>query len=214
MLPAILALVLQLPAAVGMIPAKLETAAAPSSIPNAIAGTCVLADIAVDRQGRVVEIRILQGLDPFRDSAADAIRQWKFAAAHTGPGGQASASRVGVLTVFRPPAIGSDGVGGPAFGYKEPASPGSTHAPYPRTVKDPGYPPSALGAGATIIELSIDRRGRISNMRTVQDVPALTGVTPDAIQSWEFVPAMESGQPVDGTLVVVMLFPRPVVRSK
>src|SRR6188472_3373951 len=73
MLSIILAMLLQLPAAAGIVPAKLAKAVSPLSPPNAVAGTCVLADVPVNRQGRVGEIKILRGLGAFTDSATTAI---------------------------------------------------------------------------------------------------------------------------------------------
>src|SRR6187399_2208616 len=85
-----------------LIPAKLVSAVAPNPPLNAIAGTVVLADVAVNQAGSVGEVTILQGTAPFRDSATRAIQQWKFSA---------TPSRVGVLTLFRPAAIGNSAVG-------------------------------------------------------------------------------------------------------
>jgi outer membrane biosynthesis protein TonB len=211
MLTIILAVLLQLPAAAGIVPAKLAKAVSPLSPPNTSAGTCVLADVPVNRQGRVGEIKILRGLGAFTNSATTAIKQWQFTAAVSN--GESVASRVGVFTIFRPPAIGSEGVGGPTFGYMEPerAAVGKTHPPYPRTFRDPGYPQTATTSGVVIIEVTIDKMGMPSSMRTLQDVPALTGAVVSAIRSWIFMSAMDSDRPVDGTLVVAMSFTRPAV---
>src|SRR6187399_25121 len=189
MLSIILAVLLQLPAAAGIVPAKLTKAVSPLSPPNTSAGTCVLADVPVNRQGRVGEIKILRGLGAFTDSATTAIKQWEFTAAVSK--GEKVASRVGVFTVFRPPAIGSEGVGGPTFGYVEPerAAVGKTHPPYPRTFRDPGYPQTATTSGVVIIGVTIDKLGMPSSMQTVQGDPALTGAVISAIRSWVFMPA-------------------------
>jgi len=184
-----------------LIPARLDSAVAPRPPLNAIAGTCVLADVRVDQTGSVGEVTILQGMAPFRDSAIRAIQQWKFSA---------SASRVGVLTVFRPAAIGNSAVGGPSFGYKEPTPSGNNHPPLPLSISDPGYPQRSTANGVVILELTIDRKGVPSGVRTVQDVPTLTDISREAIRTWSFMPAVESGEPVDGTLVVAISFLRPV----
>lgn len=81
MLSIILAVLLQLPVAAGIIPAKLVKAVSPLSPPNTAAGTCVLADVPVNRQGRAGEIKILRGLGAFTDSATTAIKQWEFTGA-------------------------------------------------------------------------------------------------------------------------------------
>jgi TonB family protein len=209
MLPIVAALLFQLPAVVGSIPARLMSAVSPKPPLNAVAGTCVLAEVPVDSQGRVGEVSILQGMEPFNDSASWAMKQWRFSPATLN--GRSVASRVAVLTLFRPAAIGNTGVGGPSFGYKQPTlPPKSNHPPLPLTITDPGYPQSSTAMGVVIIELTLDRNGTPSNIRTIQDVPSLTDVARNAIRSWRFMPAMESGQPVNDTLIVAISFLRPV----
>ncbi len=169
----------------------------------------MLADVLVDLQGRVGEVSILQGMEPFNDSATRAIKQWRFSPASLN--GRSVASRVGVLTVFRPAALGNTAVGGPSFGYKQPTPlQKNNHPPLPLAITDPGYPPGSTAMGVVIIELTVDQKGIPSNIRTIQDVPSLTDVARDAIRSWRFMPAMESGQPIDGTLIVAISFLRPV----
>jgi outer membrane biosynthesis protein TonB len=209
MLPIILALLLQLPAGAGLIPAKLIKAISPIHPYNAVAGTCVLADVSVDARGRIGEIKILQGLGPFNDSATRAIKQWQFSPASLN--GQAKASRVGVLTVFRPPAFGIENLGGPSFGYKQPTPTQNNHPPLPLSISDPGYPQTATTEGVVIIDVPIDKNGTPLTMLTVQDVPQFADIARAAVQSWKFMPAMESGQPVVGMLIVAISFRRPVV---
>lgn len=208
MLPIVVALLLQLTPGSGLVPARLVMATAPLPPANAVAGTCVLADVFVDARGRIGEITILQGLGPFNNSATRAIQQWQFIPASLN--GQSAASRVGVLTVFRPPALGNSAVGGPSLGYKEPAPSKNNHPPLPLAITDPGYPHNSTSVGVVIIELTIDKNGTPSNMRTVLDIPQLTGIALSSIRSWKFTPAMESGQPIDGTLVVAISFVHPV----
>ena len=208
MLPIILALLLQIPVGAGLIPPRLVSAIAPKPPLNAIAGSCVLADVQVDGQGNVGNATVLQGPAPFNDSATAAIRQWKFRPASLNR--KPLASRVGVLTVFRPASMGTEGLGGPSLGYTQPAPAGNTHPPLPLSVTDPGYPRASTTMGVVIIALTIDKQGKPSNIETILDVPTLTQISRNAITSWRFLPAMESGQPVDGTLIVAISFLRPV----
>jgi outer membrane biosynthesis protein TonB len=212
MLPLILALLLQLPASAGLIPAKLVKAISPIHPYNAVAGTCVLADVPVDARGRVGEIKILQGLGPFNDSATLAIKQWQFSPASLN--GQSKASRVGVLVVFRPPGLSNVGFGGPSLGYKQPTPPKNNHPPMPLAITDPGYPQTATTEGVVILDVPIDKNGNPLTMLTVQDVPQFTNVARAAVQSWKFMPAMESGQPVVGMMIVAISFIRPVVTQQ
>jgi outer membrane biosynthesis protein TonB len=210
MLPIIVVLLLQLADGAASIPARLLSAAAPKPPLNAIAATCVLADVPVNVLGSVGDPTILQGIGPFNDSAKAAIKQWKFSPAKANADGKPKASRVGVLAVFRPASIGTEGLGGPSLGYERPSPPRSNHPPLPISISDPGYPLSVTTMGVVIIELTIDKQGVPSSFQTIQDIPTLTQISREAIQSWKFMPAMESGQPVDGTLIVAISFLRPV----
>jgi outer membrane biosynthesis protein TonB len=211
MLPMILALLLQQSAGGGLIPAKLVKAVSPIHPYNAVAGTCVLADVHVDARGTIGEIKILQGLGPFNESATHAVKQWQFSPASLN--GESKVSRVGVLTVFRPPALGNEGLSGPALGYKQPTPQKNSHPPMPLSITDPGYPPTATSQGVVIIEVPIDKNGNPLSMLTVQDVPGLTDLARAAVGSWKFMPAMESGKPVVGMLIVAISFVRPVVST-
>ena len=209
MLPLILALLLQLPEGNGRIPPKLLSAVPPKPVVNAVAGTTVLAEVSVDAHGRVGKITILRGLGPFNDSATTAIKQWKFSPAILD--GKPEVSSVGVLTIFRPGASGNQGLGGPSFGYKQPTPPRNNHPPLPLSITDPGYPPSATADGVVIIDVPIDKSGNPLTMMTILDVPQLTDLARDAIKSWKFMPAVESGKPVVGMLIVAVSFVRPVI---
>jgi outer membrane biosynthesis protein TonB len=209
MLTIVLALLLQLPAGAGLIPAKLVKAISPLHPYNAVAGTCVLADVPVDARGRIGEVKIMQGLGPFNDSATRAIKQWQFSPATLN--GETKASRVGVLVVFRPPGMGNAGFGGPSLGYKQPTPPKNNHPAMPLAITDPGYPQTATTEGVVILDVPIDKNGNPLTMLTIQDVPQFTDVTRAAVRSWKFMPAMEAGHPVVGMLIVAVSFVRPVV---
>jgi outer membrane biosynthesis protein TonB len=81
----------------------------------------------------------------------------------------------------------------------------------PLAITDPGYPQSATTEGVVIVDVPIDKNGNPLTMLTVQDVPQFTDIARAAIRSWKFMPAMESGQPVVGMLIVAISFRRPVV---
>jgi hypothetical protein len=81
----------------------------------------------------------------------------------------------------------------------------------PLAITDPGYPQNATTEGVVIIDVPIDKNGNPLTMLTVQDVPQLTDLARAAVGSWKFMPAMESGKPVVGMLIVAVSFVRPVV---
>src|SRR5205823_352130 len=102
-------------------------------------------------------------------------------------------------------------VGGPSLGFKEPIPPDSNHPPLPLSISDPGYPAISTAMGVVVLEVSIDKNGLLSGIRTVRDVPSLTNAARDSIENWKFSPAMESNQAVDGRLIVTISFLRPVL---
>ena len=68
----------------------------------------------------------------------------------------------------------------------------------PQKVKHvaPVYPPIAQSArvqGVVILELIIDRDGRVGYARILRSIPLLDQAAIDAVSQWEFTPTMLNG---------------------
>jgi len=181
----------------------------PSPPPNTLSASSVLSDVIVDSQGKVRQITVREGMNPFSDATTRAVRQWNFQPAKVN--NRTVESTVGVLMVYRPASFGNSAVGGATLGFTEPLPGQTDHPPLPLEISDTGYPPASTAMGVVVLELTIERSGRLAGIRTVRDIPSLTEIARDAVQSWKFIPAMESGQAIDGSLIVGISFVRPVV---
>jgi hypothetical protein len=177
MLPFV-ALLLQVTAGTGLIPAKLAKIS-PLHPPNAVAGT---RPGGRARRCRKVEDKDFTG--PFNDSSTcnqtmavqSGEPEWTY-----GIAGE----------VIRPPA-GNTGFGGPSLGYKQPTPSKNNHPPY-HAITDPGYPQTAT-TEASLSSTFRSTSGNPLTMLTVQDIPQLTDLT-SCRRIRKFMPAMESGKP-------------------
>ena len=148
-------------------------------------GNTVLAMAEVNTVGDVTQVRVLQGVSPFRGESVKAISQWKFEPVQLD--GHAVASQVSVLIMFRPHAFSHEGLGGPSFGFTPPEVPKGDHPVLPHFIFDPGWPlaPRYLNEGVVVFELDITESGRVDGIRTVRDVPATADYARDIVKQWD-----------------------------
>jgi TonB family protein len=67
----------------------------------------------------------------------------------------------------------------------------------PQAISTPlTYPEKASGAGTLLLELTIDRRGRVVNARVLQGDPKFQAAALSAAQTWLFEPARRHGEPI------------------
>jgi TonB family protein len=81
----------------------------------------------------------------------------------------------------------------------------------PKKIRDvrPVYPPEALAGGlegAVIVELMIDREGKVRNGRVLKSVPGLDHAALEAVRQWEFEPVLLNGAPKPVMMVVTLNF--------
>ncbi len=71
--------------------------------------------------------------------------------------------------------------------------------PKPIKITRPQYPEPALRKGiegTVIVEVLIDRRGRVARRRVLESVRGLDGAALDCVEAWIFRPARKAGRPV------------------
>jgi len=169
---------------------------------NVIAPTWVIGDLAVGIDGRVYLPLILKGSEPLRSVALSSASEWLFEPARAEG---AVESHVAAVFLFRPRNVFSssspDLSGIKAIGPDAP--------PIPISVSDPGYPPMSVAEGSVVLELQISEKGSITAVRIVSGIPGITKLTEEAVRSWKFNPAKQSGRPVPGTAIVAIAYLRP-----
>jgi len=83
---------------------------------------------------------------------------------------------------------------------------GKYHAAGIAQAGDIGYPVNAKTPGFVILDVNVDANGALQNITVVHDLPPFTAGVENAVQSWQFTPALLDGQGVPGTLRVCVVF--------
>ncbi len=111
-------------------------------------------------------------------------------------------------------AAGSDtvtirpGVGVVAEGQAVPGD-GSTISARVVQRVDPPYPPEAVQQGleaTVVIEALVDANGTIAGLRVIRGDPVFDAAAVNAVKQWRCSPASLNGQPVQGLLIVTLIF--------
>lgn len=86
---------------------------------------------------------------------------------------------------------------------------GNIHLPEKVKHVNPVYPPIAQSArvqGVVILELIIDRDGRVGYSRILRSIPLLDQAAIDAVSQWEFMPILLNGAPVPVIMTATVQF--------
>ena len=73
----------------------------------------------------------------------------------------------------------------------------------------PVYPAIAKASrvgGAVVIEATIDREGKVIDTKVVRSVPLLDQAAVNAVQQWEYSPAVLDGKPVPIVMTITVNF--------
>jgi TonB family protein len=174
----------------------------PAYPPYAITGGTVVAELH-SVSGKVEELEIHSGEEPFLDSAKSALEQWSL---HPDNDGEDL-----VIVHFRQPHLyylndASENIGG--------ARP-LGHLPYPKTIVGPDYPVQVSGQGSVILKIEISSEGSVTDVRAEKTAGALTDVSIDAVRKWKFLPAEdERGIATASSAYAVLVYRFPIIGPK
>jgi protein TonB len=73
----------------------------------------------------------------------------------------------------------------------------------------PVYPAAARSAGvqgAVVVEVTIDRNGRVKDAKVLRSIPLLDQAALDAVKQWQFTPTLLNGVPVPVIMTVTVNF--------
>ncbi len=182
--------------------------AAPPAAQTQTVGTgVVILDGAISREGRLVDVRVLQGTSDFIEPSLRAVRQWEF-----GPPEAVETfslqERISITFLYRERAILAE----PPHDFNiGTVSAAGDHPPLPTTVVDPGYPANSIGRGSVIVQGRIRMDGSVERVTVVRPEPSLTEATAAAVERWKFAPALRAGMPASGSAIAVVVFQQPVL---
>jgi protein TonB len=113
-------------------------------------------------------------------------------------GGQVGGEVGGTGTEPKPePPAGPVRVGG---NIKEPKKLRNVPPQYPDVAKQ------ARVQGVVVLEATIDRSGRVDNVRVLRGIPLLNEAALDAVRKWVYSPTMLNGEPVPVVMTVTVNF--------
>lgn len=200
-------------------PAKMLGGALPIIPVMAIAGGEVFLEVDVTRDGGVSGVTPFRSTPPFTDAMTAAVRGWRFTPAQDAAPPEAgkpidpatkraTASKVLVVGVFRPPSIyqGSN-AGEPPKNSGTPSDEVATPASGPTM---PEYPPQALFNGVVLVELGLRADGGIAAAKVIRGAAPFDALALKSAQSMSFRPPRVHGQNAAANVYVAVGFRQPV----
>jgi TonB family protein len=190
----------------GFVPARLVSGTVPERQPvEAVGGGEVLLELAVGDDGAVVRVSTLRDTPPFTELLRVAVASWHFEPATEN--GRATQTSVLVAAVFRPPVLLGPAPGTPP----REVGPPCVEIPYPVASVVPPYPPTALGEGLVLVEVTVGSDGKVTDARGVQAPAPFGPAALDAARKWRFRPACRQDRPAAATAYLVFGFRPPVM---
>ncbi len=189
----------------------------------------VLIEATIDRDGSVVDTKVLRPVPLLESAAVEAVKQWKYeptlldgepvpvlmvvtvsftlkgaAQASTPEPAQAAASMTAAVSAARAVATSTSAQ------QKPPVRVGGA-VKEPKKIKDvaPVYPDEARQAGVqgmVIIETTIGTDGAVSDVKVLRSVALLEMAAVEAVKQWKYEPTLIDGEPVSVLMVVTVNF--------
>ncbi|MGB7728040.1 MAG: trypsin-like peptidase domain-containing protein [Candidatus Acidiferrum sp.] len=180
-------------------PVPLSLIAAPHP-PEALEGGEVVLDAAVNGDGQLEDIKVVQGQQAFVDKVLSAAHTWSFMpAAHQGN----ETTRIGIVFQFASPSMmpGKS----PERRYDIPATESEERSALPAVTIEPQLNVRALSAPNIILAAHVNARGELMSIDVLDDEESLASSVIPAIRQWQFVPGKcGSADCVSAVFIVVM----------
>lgn len=170
-----------------------------------VVGGVVLAELELGADGKPRQVTVQYGQSPFREVASSLLREWTFML----PEEAAEDARVAAVFMFRQPqllAVGSTAQRLPRVSSGGPALP-----PQARRVVEPSHPVQVVTDGLAVLAVALDETGRLKAISSLFGPSEFLAAARQAVRQWEFEPARQEGEAVEGGLLVVVYFPRPLL---
>ncbi len=202
-MPAIV-LALLVASSVSFEPPRLVRAPAGEVPYGARAAGIVALEATIAADGTVGDAHPVKALAPFTEPFSRTVATWAFEPAISD--GTPVSSRLLVLGVFRPAMLT----------YPAPPQPGSQgyglteDVPVPVKWRIPGYPPTALGDAAVVVEVTVGQDGSAVEARVVESKAGFAESALAAARQWAFRPATRAGRPVDSRVAIAFYFRAPL----
>jgi protein TonB len=162
-------------------------------------------ELMIGDDGTVSHARVVRSANPIFDQAAiNAAEQWLFAKPTAGPV---------VRTVELTFTLSKSATATPRARVSADSDAlrvgGNIRTPSKIKHVSPAYPPlakSARVAGLVILEVLIDREGRVTDAQVLRSIPLLDQAAIDAVMQWAFTPTLLNGNPMPVIMTVTVNF--------
>jgi TonB family protein len=154
--------------------------------------------IAVNEEGLVTDVQVIDGHPLLTDAAVNAVRQWRYSP--TTLNGKPVSVIATVTVVFNlgdTPPPNTIGGNNPDIGSK-----------LIRRV-EPVYPELAKRSrvsGKVILEISVNEEGVVTDAQAIDGHPLLNDAAVDAVRQWKYSPTLMNGKPVPVKATVTVVF--------
>jgi len=170
-------------------------------------GGVVAMDVKVDTAGAVSHVKVLSGDPVLARAAEQAVGKWKYHPVTVGQ--HAIAVNGNVLLTFDPAKNPPVREGG-EWPFRAVTCSGTQEQLLHRV--EPEYPKVAKAAhvqGDVVLDILIDKEGKVSDLKVVSGHPLLIQSAMDAVRQWRYRPYIIGGEPVavDGRVTVKFQIP-------
>jgi Trypsin-like peptidase domain/Gram-negative bacterial TonB protein C-terminal len=181
-------------------PVSLVAAAYPAGV---LSGGDVVLDAVVGNTGRLADIRVRGGENPFLEKVLSAVQSWMFRPASSGD--QAIAARIGIVFQFSGfiPARARHG-----RTFEEHLADLPERGAQPLVTPEPDLPPAKMVEGNVILCEQLDSRGQIDSIEVLQGQEPLASAAVAAARQWRYSPARSGGADAASEVIVVDAFRR------
>jgi outer membrane biosynthesis protein TonB len=101
----------------------------------------------------------------------------------------------------------------PCMGFLFAGTPSANLNPYPHfepiavlSAEDIKYPPPSVAVGTVVLELTVDEKGLLQDVQAVRQIQTLTEAAANAVEGWQFKPALLDRNPIRSRTTVAVLF--------
>jgi hypothetical protein len=192
------------PQAGGFSPPVPVSLAVTSYPPQALFGGEVVLDALIDTEGKIAELNVVHGSDPFLKPVLNAVHTWTFDPAMRDE--QAVEARIGIVVQF--PQSFLPKLTAQEHKYDLPSEE-SAHGALPVLTVEPDYPPKTVAEDSVILYKTVNREGQVASTEVLRDVEPFTAATLAASQKWQFAPGRDAGEDVYSAVVIVVTFRHP-----
>lgn len=188
------------------VPLSLVAAPYPGEV---FSGGEVVLDGLVESNGRLGDVRIVSGENPFLEKALAAVQTWSFRPARSGE--KVVETRIGI--VFQFPGSLTPTRARQGHSYAEKLADAPERGAEPLVTAEADSSLTKMGEGSVILCEQVDAQGHVGTVDVVRGQESLTAATVAAARRWRYDAGRHGGVGRDSEVVVVFTYRRSAVAA-